>query len=231
MFLSLLWSLRTPIAIGLAILSLVLALWGYGHRRYNEGIEVGHKEVVKIQQILDTERMLWKREEAVWKKQVEEQKVELAAAKRLKEEIVKKNLDEFFKQKKANETNRSKREDEIKASIKPTDTITVPSVFERVYNDATKGSSITVGNQGNLQVSQNRSSLIGETKTFDATSFTQVIVGNIEEYNRLASQCSKLIDVVTELEASYGTYNEGIKGASNPNGGDILTGTVRDQLL
>lgn len=226
-----LWAFRGPIAIVLGILSTLAALWGYGHSRYNAGLEVGHQEAVAAKLELRLAKEQWQGEVKIWQQQVKNQQDALEKIKKEKEEIVKTNLQNFFKQKTIIDKNRSNREVEIKASIRLTDTITVPSVFERVYNDTVKGSNIAVGDKGNLQVSKDRSGIAGETKTFDALAFTQVIIGNAEEYNRLALQCGKLIDTVVQLENQYGTNTEGSKGQIVATGGDVFDGAIRDQLF
>jgi len=226
-----LWAFRGPIAIVLSILSILAVLWGYGHSRYNAGLEVGHQEAVAAKLELKLAKEQWQGEVKIWQQQVKEQTEALAKAKAEKEEIVKQNLQNFFKQKTIIDKNRSNREAEIKASIKPTDTITVPGVFERVYNDAVKGSNLIFGDKGDLQVPKDRPSIVGETKTFDALAFTQVVVGNAEEYNRLALRCSKLIDTVVQLEAKYGANAEGSERQIVATGGDILDGAIRDQLF
>lgn len=226
-----LWAFRTPIAIGLAVVVLLGALWGYGHHRYNQGYEVGHKEAIAAKAQLQLERDKWQVEVKIWQEQVKKQQDALDAAKKEKEEIVKQNLENFFKQKTIIDKARSKREVEISKNIKPTDTIIVPSIFERVYNNTVKGSYIATGDKGNLQVSENRSSTLGETKTFDAFAFTQVVIKNVEQYNSLALQCGKLIDTVVQLEKTYGANLEGSEGSTVANGGNIFDGATRDQLF
>lgn len=224
--LPILWSFRTPIAIGVALLAGWGALKWYGHTKYEEG----RKEVAVVKAELKQAREDWSVEVLKWNKMVDNQSLELEKAKREKEEIVARNLKEFFERKKAEETNRSKREDEIKANIKPTDTIVVPSVFERLYNDTVKGSHLANGDSGNIQVPKDRPSTLGETKTFDATAFTQVIIRNLGEYNSLALRCSKLIDVVIELETKYGVDFKGPEGTSVSDGGNISTGAAGDHV-
>lgn len=222
-FLSILWSLRTPIAIGLAILSLVGALKWYGHTKYEEGLKKGNDKAA----IIEGEFRI---EAAKWNKFKEAQEREVYLAGERKKEINKRNLEDLFKKQKANDDNRRNRENEIKANIKPTDTITVPAVFERVYNAAAKGPGVANGDQGDIQVSQDRSGLIDKTRTFDATAFSQVVIGNVEKYNKLSLQCSKLIDIITELEVSYGTNNEGPKGPAGPARGNVSDGASGHQI-
>jgi hypothetical protein len=210
---SILWAFRTPIVIGLSILAM-LGVWSWhGHVKYEEGYKVGHLEYTKLKQEFQAAQDDWKSQEKKWQDQVAAQKAALEQAQKEKQEIVKQNLNEFFKQKKTNDTKRTTRENEIKVSIKPTDVIIVPSIFYWVYNDATKGTGSSQGTSSDVQIPQDRSSLAGETKTFDATAFTQVVIGNVEEYNSLALRCGKLIDVVNQLEATYNGANpEGSKG-------------------
>lgn len=221
---------KTPILITVGVLSVWGALAYWGHTKYEEGFRVGHLEAVAAKKELKERTAVFEAKVIEWNAMVQKQQKELDDAIAKKEEVTKRNLEDLFKQQKKNTTKRISREKEIKANIKLTDTVTVPSEFERVYNDAVKGSALTDGDKGNIQVPENRPSLIGETKTFEALAFTQVVVGNVEAYNELATQCGKLIDTVTELEATYGANIEGSEGQASTDGGDVPDGVAGDRL-
>lgn len=217
--LTLLWKFRTPIAIILACLAAFGALKWYGYTKYKEG-------KAEIQAELDLKQAAWNIEAQKWNRQVELQKSMLEMEQKRKNEIVKRNKQEFDVQQKLLKQTEKERDEEIRKNIKPNDTVTVPAVFERLYNDAAEGSRFAVGNSGNFQVPQNRPSIVGETKTFDAVAFTQVVTENLAKYNSLALQCSKLINTVKELEDTYGIDTERPKGKAGTNGGNLPNGTT-----
>jgi hypothetical protein len=212
-------ALYIAIALGIGV-----AIWGYGHTQYRKGYQ--EMEVKYLQCQKD-----FKQEVDKWNAQVEKQKQDLKEFELKKKDTVKRNWDVFKDTKVKVKVNKEKTDAAITTSIVPSAVVRVPMGFVWVYNDAVEGSRIATGQQGSSSVPDYSLRPKDETVTFDASYFTKVMKGNVDQYNELAARCTKLIDVVTELETNYGDY---IKGSVQPTGnagGDILAGAVEAQIF
>jgi hypothetical protein len=230
--LALLWAFRGPIAIVAAVLALLGTWIWHGHEKYQEGLKVGNEKFKKEQMAHQQDRTDWEATVTTWQAQVKTQQDELAKAKKEKEDIVAKNLDEYNKLKAQQVVKRSKIENEIKLNFKPTDVVVVPSEFVRLHNEAVGSTPTPEGNVEKFSISKNRSESTGKVQTFDATSFAEVVLGNVNEYKTLALRCDKLVDVVTKLEDTYGRTNiGGFDLQTVPDGRDVLSGVAANQLF
>jgi hypothetical protein len=173
----------------------------------------------------------FKTEAEKWNSQVEKQKKDLADLELKKRNTVKRNYDMFKQSSKGVKANKEKTDAAITTSIVPSAVVRVPMGFVWVYNDAVEGSRIATGNQGGSTVPDYSLRPKDETVTFDAPYFTKVMKANVDQYNELAARCTKLIDVVEELEANYGDYLKGSVQPTGDAGGDILAGAAKDQLF
>jgi hypothetical protein len=135
-----------------------------------------------------------------WKTEVTKQQVELEELNKKKQEVVTKTVTVYKDVAKKVETIKKETTNEIKASIRPTDIVTVPTGFIGVYNSAIEGSRVATSNQGKQEVPINPPGVVGKTIVFDATSFTEVMRGNVEVYNEVAARYSALIDLVKGIE-------------------------------
>jgi hypothetical protein len=213
-----------PVLIGLGVVMFAGSIWGYGRVQYNKGyaeMELKYKQC----------QLEFKTEADKWNAQVEKQKNDLADLELKKKSTVKRNYDMFKQSSKGVKANKEKTDAAITTSIVPSATVRVPMGFVWVYNDAVEGSRIATGQQGGSSVPDYSLRAKGETVTFDAPYFTKVMKENVDQYNELAARCTKLIDVVVELEANYGDYLKGSVQPTGDAGGDILAGTVEAELF
>ena len=135
-----------------------------------------------------------------WKAQVETQQRELAAFKAQKDATVNRQFEMFKEGKKKQETNKKVTDNEIKATIHPTDVVTLPLAVVRVYNHAVSSSGVAEGNETEGLFTKDSTGIVSKVVTFDAPTFTEVIKGNVDKYNELAGRCDRLVDIVVELE-------------------------------
>ena len=136
----------------------------------------------------------------------------------------------FKESKKKVSTIKKETDNEIKATIAADAVVTVPSAFVRVYNHAIEGSRVAQSNSGDVQVPDYSIGTKAATVTFDATYFAEVLKGNVDEYNALATRCNALIDVVEELEAHNGNYAEGSYGPPEQDRGNTVGGLAPTNL-
>lgn len=213
-----------PVMIGIAAVAVVGSIWGYGRVQYNKGyaeMELKYKQC----------QLDFKTEVGKWNAQVEKQKNDLKEFELKKKSTVKRNWDVFSGVKQNVKVNKEKTDAAITTSIVPSAVVRVPMGFVWVYNDAVAGSRIATGDQGGASVPDYSLRAKDETVTFDAPYFTKVMKSNVDQYNELAARCTKLIDVVNELEANYGDYLKGSVQPTGDAGGDVLAGAVKDQLF
>ena len=212
-----------PLVLAAAVASLVGGVWYWRHQAYLEGYKEAETKYIQCQHD-------FQQEVKKWEAQVEAQKKELAEAKAAKTEIVKRNFDMFKESKKKVSTIKKETDNEIKATIAADDVVTVPSAFVRVYNHAVEGSRVAQSNGGDVQVPDYSIGTKAATVTFDATYFAEVLKGNVDEYNALATRCNALIDVVEELEAHNGNYAEGSYGPPEQDRGNTVGGLAPTNL-
>ena len=176
------------------VLAVLGMLWSYGNNKYKAGYAAADEGRIACEQS-------FKIEQANWVAEVQKQQRELAELATKKQEVITKQVVVYRDRIKEVEVIKKETSDEIKASIKPNDVVIVPSAFVSVYNNAVEGSRIATGNtdQGRTEDARHSSGTIGQTTIFDATTFTEVIKGNVDAYNELAARYSKLIDLVEEI--------------------------------
>lgn len=200
------------------------AIWLYGHSQYRKGYE---EMEVKYKQC----QLEFKQEADKWNAQVEKQKKDLQEFELKKKGTVKRNWDVFKETKGKVTKNKEKTDASIATNIVPTATVRVPIGFVWVYNSAVEGSRVATGASPSPEVPDYSLRASSETVTFEAVAFTKVIKENVDAYNQVAAQCSKLIDIVVEMEANYGGYIEGSVPPLGDNGGDVLARAVEAQIF
>jgi hypothetical protein len=180
---------------------------------------------------LKKERGEWEKQVIAWNKQVEVQTMEIQRIKKEKDAIAKKNLNAYLAQKKANEKLQEQYEAELAKNIERDAVVVMPSVFRRVYDNAVSRSDVTAPD-GGAKASADRPAPSGATETFDALALTKVLVANVEEYNRLALRCDKLITTVKEMEeiSHDDTHGGGTDGTVGEDGRNFSGGASRDLL-
>jgi hypothetical protein len=210
-----------PVLIGVACVAVLGSVWGYGHVQYKRGyaeMEVKYKQC----------QLDFKTETDKWNAQVEKQKKDLADLELKKKSTVKRNYDMFKQSSKNLKANKEKTDAAITTSIVPSAVVRVPMGFVWVYNDAVEGSRIATGNQGSSTVPDYSLRAKSETVTFDAPYFTKVMKENVDQYNELAARCTKLIDVVTELETNYESY---LREGKEHQTSNVVAGGVSEQVF
>lgn len=184
-----------PFLVALVGVAVVLGmLWSYGNNKYKAGYAEADLGRIKCEQA-------FKIEQASWVEEVQKQQRDLEALKQKKQEVITKQVVVYRDRIKEVEVIKKETTDEIKANIKPTDVVIVPSAFVSVYNNAIEGSRIATGNtdKGRPEDARHSSGVIGQTTIFDAATFTEVVKGNVDAYNELAARYSKLVDLVEEI--------------------------------
>jgi hypothetical protein len=208
-----------PLAFGIVILSILGGLRYYGYTEYKRG----YKEMqVKYQVCQDNFAV----ESKKWQEEVRKQKESLKAFEEKKTQTIERNWDVFKETKKKVVLNKKETDNEIKATIRPSDVVLTPLAFVSVYNHAVEGSRASLSNKGEAKVSGNSGGVESKGVSFDATYFTQVVKGNVDEYNLLANRCNTLIDIVEELEKDYGDNIAGPNVPPRTDGGNLPSGTV-----
>mgnify|MGYP000886380151 FL=1 len=184
-----------PFLLALVGVAAVLGmLWSYGNNKYKAGYAAGDAGRIACEKS-------FKIEQANWVAEVQKQQKELAELAAKKQEVITKQVVVYRDRIKEVEVIKKETTDEIKASIKPTDVVIVPSAFVSVYNNAIEGSRVATGSTNSPRTENARysSGTIGQTTIFDATAFTEVVKGNVDAYNELAARYSKLVDLVEEI--------------------------------
>lgn len=223
MIVDILFRFWKPLAVALVVAGLVGGVYYWRHQAYLEGYRAAEVKYLECQHN-------FQQESRKWQEQVDKQKKELEEAKAAKQEIVKRNFDMFQESKKKVTTIKKETTNEIKATIAADATVSVPLAFVRVYNHAVEGSRPAQGNGGEVQVPDYSIGTKAASVTFDATYFAEVVTGNVNEYNALASRCNALIDVVEMLEAHDGAYTEGSDGPPEQDRGNTVGGLAPTDL-
>lgn len=182
-----------PLAILAAIIVALGSLKYYGWKEYRRGV---NETMIKVEACETS----FKIEQGNWVAQVKRQQEELEAIKQLKQQVVEKKVIVYRDTAKKVEEKKKETDNEVKANIRAGDTVIVPTAFVSVYNSAVEGSRIATGNEGKQEVSRYSSGTIGTSTVFDATAFTQVVKGNVDQYNELAARYTKLVELVEEIE-------------------------------
>jgi hypothetical protein len=170
-------------------------LHSYGSNKYKAGFADADKGRIACE-------TSFKIEQASWVATVQKQALELEALNKKKQEVITKTVTVYKTITKEVESNKKETTDEIKATIKPTDVVIVPTAFVSVYNRAIEGSRIATGQADSTRTEDARSSsgTIGQTTIFDATTFAEVVKGNVDTYNEIAARLDRLQEFVKEIE-------------------------------
>lgn len=219
-FFKLFWK---PIAVALAVAGLVGGAYYWRHQAYLEGYKEAEIKYLECKHNFEVESKKWQDE-------VDKQKKEVELAKSEKKTIVKRNFDMFKESNKKISSIKRETDNEIKSNIVPTDIVSVPLAFVGVYNHAIEGSRVTQDNSGEAAVPDYSFRTKAATVTFDATYFAEVIKGNVDTYNALATRCNALIDVVEKLEIHDGNYIEGSDGPPEQDRGNTVGGLAPANL-
>lgn len=218
MFLQTYWK---PIAAVSAVLALVASFGIHGaykhHQGYKEGLAEGEaKYQIEVKAHRDDIR--------IWEGKIQAVKDENKKEIDRLNLIVKQNFEDYLLSKKKTEQTTKVIYREIQANIRPTDTIVVPNSFARLYQYAvcTGPGQQCDGNQEAGK--ENSSRLVEESTTFAAVAFSQVVINNVVEYNKLALQCNALIDIVKEQQDGYDP--NGTDGKDVPTGRNGGSGTL-----
>jgi hypothetical protein len=177
----------------LAVASVLGMLYSYGSNKYKAGFAAGDKGRIACEQSFAIEQ-------ASWVAQVQKQEKEYQELEKKKQEVITKYVTIYKEKLKEVAVNKKETTDEIKATIRPNDTVIVPTAFVSVYNHAVEGSRIATGDSNKKEVPNSSSGVIGKSAIFDATYFTEVVKGNVDAYNELAVRYTKLIEIVKEIE-------------------------------
>lgn len=222
------WEFKEYIVI--AILLGVIAAGGFGWKTHVD-ILSGQLDNEKAAHALTKEA--FKTEAKKWDEQLKAQIEALNKSKKEKDSIIqkhRKSFDELYKK-------YSEVENALKVALanafNPDDVVVVPRKFIGLYNDAAAKRSDTPDVDGGAtEAPSYTGEPLAEIATFDATAFSEVVIGNVLEYHRLAQRCDALVDVVMELEASNERANPvGIEGSTLSDGGDGISRAVRDNIL
>ena len=185
-----------PFLVALVGVASVLGmLHSYGSNKYKEG----YAKADAARLVCETS---FKIEQASWVETVAKQQREYDALNKKKQEVIIKTVTKYKEVIKEVEVNKKETSDEIKASIKPNDVVIVPSAFVSVYNRAIEGSRIATGQADSTRTEDARSSsgTIGQTTIIDATTFTEIVKGNVDTYNEIAARLDRLQELVKEIE-------------------------------
>jgi hypothetical protein len=185
-----------PFLVALVGVASVLGmLYSYGNGKYKAGFADADKGRIACE-------TSYKIEHASWVATVQRQALELDALAKRKQEVIVKTVTKYKEVIKEVEVNKKETSDEIKVTIKPNDVVIVPSAFVSVYNRAIEGSRIATGQADSTRTEDARSSsgTIGQTTIFDATTFAEVVKGNVDTYNEIAARLDRLQELVKEIE-------------------------------
>lgn len=215
------------IATTLAIVAAIGIAWG----RYEYVVHQWHSYEAKYvdeKKSHAEDRANWTIEVNKWEGQKNELVNEIAALKSEKQKVIKHEFEMFKEKSKKVSENKKETDNEIKAVSKPADVIIVPSWFRSVYNHAVEGSRIASGGSSTTSIPrESPKGASGPPQTFDAVTFAEVVKANVDEYNSLALQCSKLIDTVEALEKANEKFDvRGITGTTSTTGRNLPIGAV-----
>lgn len=187
----------------IAIAVVVASMWGVYEYRGHE-VKVLTTENVKLKADYKKEHDQHAADIKEWQAEVARQEKAIAEAAQGKKEVIDTNIAKLFKQREISTKRVIDNVQAITKNIKPDATITVPSEFRRLFLDTIAAGPQASGETGgDIRVSQDSSGTLGKTETFDALTFTKVIIGNMEQYNDLALKHNTLINIVVDLEKNY----------------------------
>ena len=178
-----------PLAIIVVLLSILGGLRYYGYTEYKRGYKEMQVNYLSCKESFTTEVTKWRSE-------VTKQQQELEDLNAKKQQVITKTVTIYKDVAKKVEVQKKETTNEIKASIRPTDIVTVPLGFIGVYNSTIEGSRIATGNEGKPEASASTPGVVGKTAVFDALTFTEIMRGNVDVYNEVAARYSALIDLV-----------------------------------
>lgn len=223
------FGLGTWIKLGLVIA--IIAVIGGAWARYEYVVHEWHSYQQKYkdeQRSHEEDRKNWEQQVAKWNSEKSQLETALASMKQEKQSAVHREFEMFQVSQKKVIENQKRTDNEIKAASKPDDMVTVPDWFVSVYNDAVEGSGITgEGSRDSKVASKGRPFTVDQIDTFDATTFAQVLKGNVDKYNQLAIRCDALIDTVKAQEAVDEKFNSGgNEGGTSQAGGNVPAGAT-----
>lgn len=222
------WEFKEYIII--AILSIVVVGLGIGWKTH---VDLLSTQLKTEQLALANCKEEFKKEAKKWDEQLKAQIDALSKSKKEKDSIIqkhRKSFDELYK--KYSEVENALRV-ALQNTFDPTDVVVVPRKFIGLYNDAVAASTEAADvDSGATEAPVGATGALAKVATFDATAFSEVVIGNVIEYHRLAQRCDTLVDVVTELEANNERANPvGVEGGVVRDGGDGISRAVRDNIF
>lgn len=171
----------------------------YGHTRYKDGLESGLQEAY----IARAERDQLIADFKVYKQKIESTLQDYREQARLlreeKEAIVQRKDTEYRARVKKLINDNKLLQERIKRDIPKESVVTYPPNYRVLYNRAVEGYGYP-DTEGEVDPSRDTPIVTGETETIDATTFSKITIGNVQQYNELATQCSTLQDIVLEIQ-------------------------------
>jgi F0F1-type ATP synthase epsilon subunit len=222
-----LWEFKEYVVIGV-----LLAALGAGTVYHNIRVDLLEQELKNEKTAAALMKETYTKEVERWEEQLTAQINALKKSKKEKEDIIQKNRKSFDELYKRFSQNEQKLRTALAAALNGAD-IVVPRKFIGLYNAAVANrpdSSDVDG--GAVEVSPDSTRVLAEVATFDAVAFSEVVIGNVLEYHRLAQRCDALVDIVIDLEASNERANpQRVDGAPSANGGNPISRVVRDNIF
>lgn len=200
MMLAVLWKFKELIIAGIVLAVVAGGVWSVVSA-YKERDQY-RAEVTLLKKQHAEEKAAWGQEVLKWERQVLRQQQELDAVKKAKDAIIRKErrkFEEIFKETKKVETH---VETQTQASVQiKHGVVSVPPDFVRLYN-AVADSSQVASAGGRIRIPDDPAGIVGEVETYDATTFTNIVLGNAIECVALAARHNALVDIVVAFEAT-----------------------------
>lgn len=200
----------------LIVTSIGGSLWYYGNTKYKQGLAKGEaiaaKAEAKAREIqTQLETLERERDEMVeeWNKQVANREREAQEIRRQQNAAVTKATNAYRKQMEQLLKEKKELDRRIKELVPPNSTVSMPSGIRLLHDTATKGST-TVDIY--IDSSPDPGRITGETETFEASAFTERLLENIAEYNKLVAKYNALLDLVLQWKETIDGINN--KGAN-----------------
>lgn len=197
------WTLIKTFRKPILYVSLVLLSWGglayWGHTKYVAGKHEGEVIAQKANQALADERIAHNKDKLEWEAVSAKVKADNQTEIKRLQGIIDANKKKYDEENAKLQRKLDAKPAVIYKIFKPTDVITVPHRFSVLYNAAVADHYLSpAGSKGTDSIDQGGFSLDEKVDTYDATAFTEAVIGNIEKYNQESLACNTLRNIVDE---------------------------------
>jgi len=183
----------------LILLGGAVAVGYYGHTRYQAGLEKGNRLAAEAR----AERDKCIADVRFYKEKVEgvlaEFRLQVMRLKEEKAQVIERKETEYRARVKKLINDNKLLQERIKRDIPKESVVTYPPNYRVLYNRAVEGYGYP-DTEGEVDPARDTPIVTGETETIDATTFSKITIGNVQQYNELATQCSTLQDIIVEIQ-------------------------------